>query len=470
MDQLQWNRREFFKKSASLAAAGLAVPYFWTSALGQTEESKNDKLNVAVIGVGGRGSGIGHDAGRFGNIVACADVDRNAAERFAGRYHGKCDIFEDYRKVLDRPDVDVIICGTPDHWHSKIALETMEADKHLYCEKPLTLTLEESKLIKQAAKRFKKVFQVGTQQRSEYGGAFLKAVAIARSGRLGKKLHAISSVNTADKGGPFPETDPPPNLDWDFWLGQAPKTPFSPNRIGWNFRWWLATSGGQVTDWGAHHNDIALWALGGENTGVIEVEGEGDFPLFTPQYKINKVNDIIDFLNGKITLPPYYNVAWTYNCNMLLPNGNTIFFTSGNDKNKPNDRGKNEIIISGDKGRIRVNRGPNGQGSLTGKPVEEIMASESEKKWLDDAVAKLYRNMPRKGHMANFFHCTRTGQLPISDVFTHLNSINSCHMANIAMMLKRKVRWDPEKYEFIGDQQANLLARRHQRKPYAIKA
>jgi myo-inositol 2-dehydrogenase/D-chiro-inositol 1-dehydrogenase len=342
-------------------------------------------------------------------------------------------------------------------------VETMQADKHIYCEKPLTLTLEESKIINQAAKRFKKVFQVGTQQRSEFNGFFLKAVAIARSGRLGKKLHAVSSVNTADRGGPFPEKDPPKTLDWDFWLGQAPKVAFSPNRIGWNFRWWLATSGGQVTDWGAHHNDISLWALGGENTGVIEVEGEGDFPLFNPEYKINKVADIVDFLNGKIKLPSYYNVAWTYNCNMLLPNGNTIFFTSGNDKTKPGDRGQNEIIISGEKGRIRVNR-----GRLTGKPIEEINASESEKKWLDDEVAKLYRHMPRTSHMGNFFHCIKTGELPISDVFTHLNAVNSCHFANIAMMVKRKVKWDPEKYEFIGDDEANLLARRRQRAPYAI--
>ncbi len=170
---------------------------------------------------------------------------------------------------------------------------------------------------------------------------------------------------------------------------------------------------------------------------MIEVEGEGEFPLFTPEYKINGVKDIIDFLNGKIQLPPYYNVAWTYNCNMLLPNGNTIFFTSGNDKTKKDDKGKNEIIIEGEKGKIRVNRGgPMNSGKLTGKPIEEIMASEEEKQWLDDEVAKLYRNMPRKGHMANFFHCIKTGELPISDVFTHLNALNSCHMANIAMMLQ----------------------------------
>ncbi len=307
--------------------------------------------------MGGRGAGIGHDADKFGNVVACADVDCAAAEKFVGKLAGKCHAYLDYRKLIERPDIDVIICATPDHWHTKIVLETMQAGKHLYCEKPLTLTLEESKLIAQAAKGFKKTFQVGTQQRSEFGEAFLKAVAIARSGRLGKKLHAISSVNTATSGGPFQEKEPPATLDWDFWLGQAPKVPFNPQRIGWDFRWWLHYSGGQVTDWGAHHTDIALWALDGENSGAIEAEGQGAFPLFAPEFNINNTRDIIDFLNGKITLPPSYNVTRSFNCNLLLPNGNTIFLTSGNDKNKKDDRGKNEIIISGEKGRIRVNRG-----------------------------------------------------------------------------------------------------------------
>ncbi|HEY4761662.1 MAG TPA: hypothetical protein VIH42_13870, partial [Thermoguttaceae bacterium] len=322
-------------------------------------------------------------------------------------------------------------------------------------------------------KQFNKVFQVGTQQRSEFGEAFLKAVAIARSGRLGNKLHAICSVNTPaydhSQGGPFPDQGPPATLDWDFWLGQQPLVQFTPNRIGWNFRWWLHSSGGQVTDWGVHHNDITLWALGGENTGIIEAEGQGDFPLFTPEFGINNVSDIADFLNGKKTLPPSYNVPWTFDCNMLLPNGNTIFFTSGNDKKNPKDRGKNEIIISGKNGKIRVNRGPDNKGNLTGKIVEEINASQQEKQWLEEEVAKLYRNMPREGHMANFFHCIKTGETPISDVFTHLNSLNSCHMANIALMVKRKVKWDPQKYEFIGDDEANMLARRYQREPYQIK-
>lgn len=463
MDQNLSNRRGFLKKSAGLAAAGFVAPYFMTGAAAQSTESKKDKLNIAAIGVGGRGSGISFDAAHYGNMVACADVNSDAAKRFAQAFKGKCEAFTDYRKVLERPDIDAIICGTPDHWHTKIAIETLKAGKHIYCEKPLTLTIEESKLITEAAKKSNKTFQVGTQQRTEFGQMFLKAVAIARSGRLGKKLHAHCAVNTADSGGPFELKDPPAPLNWDFWLGQTPKVQFCPNRIEWNFRWWLAYSGGQVTDWGAHHVDIALWALGGEDTGVIDAEGEGEFPLFTAEHGVKNAGDVIDFLNGKKELPNIYNVARRFDCKYSLPNANTIVLTSGDDKNNKFDRGKNEIIIQGENGKIRVNR-----GGLTGKLIDDIKKSDTEKKWLNDEVAKVYRGMPIKSHMANFFYCIKTGELPISDVFSHCHSVNACHMANISMILKRKIKWDPVKYEFIDDSEANKLISRVRREPYTI--
>jgi myo-inositol 2-dehydrogenase/D-chiro-inositol 1-dehydrogenase len=441
-------RRDFLKTSAGIAAA---APYIWTGSYARAQ-SANDRLNVAAIGVGGRGSGIGHQAGSLGNMVACADVHRGNAENFAKRYRGKCQIYEDYRKILDRKDVDAITCGTPDHWHVKIAIDAMKAGKDLYCEKPLTLTMKEGRQVCQVTKQTGRVFQVGTQQRSEFNKMFLKAVALARSGRLGKKLHAISSVGGATSGGPWPIQAPPPELNWDFWLGQAPRVPFCPNRIGWNFRWWLEYSGGQVTDWGVHHTDIALWALGGENTGPIEAEGKGDFPIFPADF------DVIAFLDGQRKAPSNsYNVARTFDCNLILPNGNTINLVSKD----------NELIIQGEKGRIRVNR-----GSLTGKPIEEIAQSKTDAEWLDREVARLYRGMPihnRSPHMANFFDCVKTRQKPISDVWTHCNSVAACHMANIAMLLRRKVKFDPEKYQFIGDEQANRLMSRKRREPYTIE-
>ncbi len=435
-------RRDFLKRSA--AAAG-AVPYFWSSARAQAE-APSDKLRVGAIGCGGRGSAVGHQAGGRGTMIACCDVDSERAAKFANRYQNRCRIYGDYRKLLERDDIDVVTIGTPDHWHTKIAIEAMRAGKDVYCEKPLTLTIEESRQICQVTEQTGRIFQVGTQQRSEYNRMFLKAAVMARSGRLGKKLHALSSVGKAQSGGPFPTADPPANLNWDMWLGQAPKVPYCEKRMHYQFRWWFEYSGGQVTDWGVHHTDIAIWALGGEETGPVEIEGQGQLPLGS--------EDVLAMLRGErpSVEPNSYNVAREFDCNMALPNGNMVRLYSGS----------NELILEGELGKIRVNR-----RGLTGKPVEEL--SEADKRWLDEEVQKLYRGMPLEGHMANFFHCVKTRKKPISDVWTHTKSVNACHMANLAMLLGRKLRWDPEKYQFVGDDDANALMSRKQREPYGIE-
>ena len=446
MNEVKSTRRDFLRQAAAVAGTGVAAPYFWSSATAGAAESKNDRVNVAAIGTSiytdrwghkgemdGRGAVVGHQAGRLGNMVAVADVNRPYAERFASRYDGRCQVYGDYRKLLERNDVEAVTIGTPDHWHTKIAIEAMLAGKDVYCEKPLTLTVDEGRKICKVAKETGRVFQVGTQQRSEYGRVFLKAVALARSGRLGKKLHALSSVGEAQQGGPFENQDPPPHLDWDFWLGQAPKVAYCPQRCDYDFRWWLEYSGGQVTDWGVHHTDIALWALGVEKTGPVAVEGVGDFP---------------EIENG-------YNVARSFDCTMSFANGNTIRLYSG----------ANELIISGELGRIRVNR-----GGLTGKPIEELTQHDNER--LDEEILKLCKGWTTSGkegdHMANFFACIKDRSEPISDVFTHHRSVSACHLCNIAVQLKRKVRWDPVKEDFIGDDEASAMLSRKQREPYTI--
>jgi len=223
----------------------------------------------------------------------------------------------------------------------------------------------------------------------------------------------------------------PEGLDWDFWLGQAPKVPYCPQRCDYDFRWWLEYSGGQVTDWGVHHTDIAVWALGLENTGPVEVEGTGDFP---------------NVENG-------YNVATAFECTMRFAGGREIRLTSG----------PNELILGGDKGRILVNR-----GRLVGKPVEQLTAADRE--WLDQEVLRLCRGKQPGDHMRNFFECIKDRSLPVSDVFSHHRSVSCCHLANIAMRLNRKVRWDPVKEDFLGDPEAGAMLRRKQRKPYVLDA
>jgi myo-inositol 2-dehydrogenase / D-chiro-inositol 1-dehydrogenase len=449
MNRSQSNRRDFLKTTAGVTAAGLTVPYVFTG-VSNAEEPAGEKLVVAAIGVGGRGTDIGNQAADLGNMVACADVHLGNANNFAKRFNGKCEVYQDYRKLLERKDVQAVTIGTPDHWHVKVALDAMAAGKDVYCEKPLTLTIDESRILCKAVKDSNRVFQVGTQQRSEFDNAFLEAVAIARSGRLGKKLSAKVSVGTATSGGPFNTEQPPKELDWNFYLGQAPKVDFCSNRIGWNFRWWFDYSGGQVTDWGVHHTDIALWALDAQDTGASEVSGKGEFPVDRQL--------LLDYLLGKKTiadLPNSYNVARSFDCNIKLPNGNSINFNSvGND-----------LFIGGEKAHLAVNR-----GGIRGKFVENLKKSPEGKAWLEAEIAKTYRGMPMRGHMANFFDCVKSRKLPISDVFTHCNTVNTCHMVNIAMLLDRPVKWDSQKFEFIGDDEANQLTRRKQREPYAFKA
>jgi predicted dehydrogenase len=422
------HRRDFLKTTAGLAATA-TVPYIFTSGRVRAD-GPNDRLSVASIGVGGRGSGIGHQAGSKGNMVACCDVDREHAEEFASRYNGRCDIYGDYRQVLDRDDVEVVTIGTPDHWHVKIATEALLAGKDVYCEKPLTLTIDEGKTICRVVKETGRVMQVGTQQRSEFNNMFLKAVVLAQSGRLGENLTARCQAGAGQAGGPFAVSDPPPTLNWDMWLGQTPEEGYCPERCHFNFRWWLEYSGGQVTDWGVHVADIGLWALGLDKTGPTTIEGSGTFP---------------DVGNG-------YNAATGFDATMTFENGRKIFLTSA-------DGG--DVLLEGELGRIRVSR-----GRLVGRPIEDLTATDQD--WLDEEVIKLYRGKQPGDHMRNFFECVKDRSLPISDVFTHHRSVSVCHLANIAMRLGRKLNWDPAAEDFIGDDEASSMLSREQRAPYTI--
>jgi len=441
MNTSQLNRRDFLVRSSAMAATGVAMPYFVASRSARAQ-APSDRLKVASIGVGGRGSGIGHDAGGKGEMLACADVDRQHAERFASRYDGRCKIYDDYRKLLDAEKPDVVTIGTPDHWHTKIAIEAMQAGIDVYCEKPLTLTIDEGKQICKVVEQTGRIFQVGTQQRSDT--RFLQAIALARSGRLGKTLKATCSIGGAPAGGPFATSDPPENLNWDFWLGQCPVVPYSRERSHGSFRWWLEYSGGKLTDWGAHHVDIAQWGLGHEASGPAEIEGSGSFPNIPENF------DAEAFFAGRLAIPNGYNTATQFHIDLRFADGSEIHVQHGPD---------NGIWFDGDLGRIFVNR-----GKITGKPIEEM--SDADKTWLNGEVDKLYRGMPRQGHMANFFYCVKERKMPISDVFSHHRELSSCHLCNLAMLLGRKLSWDPEKQQFIGDDAANALLSRPQRKGY----
>ena len=271
-------------------------------------------------------------AGELGDMVACCDVDRQHAERFAGALDGKCAIYGDYRKVIERDDVDAVTIGTPDHWHVKIAVEAMEAGLDVYCEKPVSLTIDEGKLICKVVKETGRVLQVGSDQRSDR--RILRGIALARSGRLGKALTARVGLPRYLTGGPFPATEAPAHLDWDRWLGQAPAVPYCPQRCHGLFRMWLEYSGGSLTDWGAHHVDVAMLGLRQENTGPVEIEGQGLLP---------------DVPNG-------YNIAVDYTCTLRFEDGSTMIVSDDRDRG---------VLFEGEDGRFFINR-----NRLTGLPLE----------------------------------------------------------------------------------------------------
>ncbi len=458
MTRYRSNRREFLKRSL-VATGSAAVPLFWKRQL-QSAEPASDRLRVGCIGVGGRGTLVGNTACRLGEKIACADVDRRHAERFAGG--DRCAVYTNYHELLDRKDIDVVTVGTPDHWHTRIVIDAVKAGKDVYSEKPLTLTVDEGKKICQAVKQTGRVVQVGTQQRSS--AQFLMAVAIAQSGRLGKVLRATCYIGSGPTGGPFPTADPPPHLNWDVWLGQCPQVPYTPQRCHGAFRWWLEYSGGKLTDWGAHHLDIAQWALGYDKSGPVEIEGRGQFPM------ISEDVDPVAFFAGKAKIPNGFNTATQFEVTLTFANGSTMVVKHG-----PG----NGIMIEGEKGRMYVNR-----ARLSGKPIEELTKADRER--LGDETVRLYkgkpidpfgvstdaantgRDMATVEHMRNLYACIKDRSQPVSDVFTHHRSVSSCHLCNIAMLLRRKLRWDPDNEDFVGDEQASALVARPQRPPYTI--
>jgi predicted dehydrogenase len=403
---------------------------------------------------------------RHADCVAVCDVDSEHAAKGktkaleanarSGRER-QVEVYEDYRKLLDRKDIEVVTIVTCDHWHTKIAIEAMKAGKDVYCEKPLTLTIDEGKQIIKVLKETKRVFQVGTQQRSEFSAnrnsvptQFLVAIALCHAGRLGDIRRVRCEINGAPKSGEIPKAPVPSNLNWDMWLGQAPMTDYlqgdpstqaryPQSRTHYEFRWWYEYSGGKMTDWGAHHVDIAQWACGMDNSGVVSIEGTATHP--------------VPLENGMPTQSNRYNAATNFDITGKFANGVEL---------KIGSEGENGITIEGSKGTIFVSR-----GAL--RDVEgTIVASLKDSPLPEDAITKLCKGKKPGNHMANFFECCKDRSLPISDVATHHRAMTTCHLANIAIRLGRKLTWNPQTEQIVGDDEANKWQKREQRKGYEI--
>lgn len=436
-------RRDFLKKSAAAAAVGGAVPYFAWSEKAFANQSANDRPRIGCIGVGSMGSGDAHGHANFGDIVAVCDVDSKRADKAKNDGNigkGKADAYGDYRKVVERKDIDVVSVVTPDHWHVKIAIEALEAGKHVFSQKPLTLTLEENQLIRNACKKHdKQVFLVGTQQRSD-SGKFLRAVNMVQKGLLGDIQKITVGINGSPTGGPFPKVDPPAELDWNMWLGQAPKVDYIQRRCHYEFRWWYEYSGGKFTDWGAHHVDIATWAIEHDKQGMGPIEVDGTDAKHPVEYK-----------DGYATVDDCYNTSHDFAVKCNFANGIEMTIDSRSD---------NGILFEGSKGRIFVSR-----GTIKGTPIEE---NWDEGKYTDEDRTRLYKGKPCEGHKNNFYRCISEGGLPVSDVYSHVMALNTCHLAAIAARLGRVVKWDPKAEKIVGDDQAATFFARDQRKGFEI--
>lgn len=436
-------RRQFLKTTTSAAALAGPLAYFPWSESAFANVAPNDRPRIGCIGVGSMGTGDARGHANFGDVLAVCDVDAKHAERAKNHKQigkGKADAYEDYRKVLERKDIDVVSVVTPDHWHVKIAIEALQSGKHVFCQKPLTLTLEENQLIRNACKKHKdKVFFIGTQQRSSRD-KFLRAVNMVQKGLLGEITHITCGIGGGPKGGPFKTSKPPSHLNWDFWLGQAPKVDYIDKRCHYQFRWWYEYSGGKFTDWGAHHVDIATWAIGQDQQGQGPVEIDG-----------TDAKHPVPFKDGMPTVDNKYNTSHDYSVKCKFANGIVMDVTS---------RGRNGITFTGTKGKIFVSR-----GKIDGKPIVE---NWDKGKFTEEDLEKLYKGKKPEGHKQNFYRCIREGGLPISDVYSHVQAMNTCHLSAIAARLGRVIKWDPKAEKIVDDSQAASFFAREPRKGFEI--
>jgi predicted dehydrogenase len=416
------SRRQFLKSSFATAAV-LAVPTFIPSSVFGANAPSN-RITIGSIGLGGMGTGnMKGFKGKSGSqVVALCDVDAGHLEK--ARETAGLDeksTYNDFRDLLARDDVDAVVVATPDHWHVPVSIAAVKAGKDVYCEKPLTLTIAGGRALADAVKRYGRVLQTGSQQRS--GSEFRNACELVRNGRIGK-LHTIK-VGIPGNNRKCPPTweakSVPEGFDYDMWLGPAPWEPYTEQRCHYQFRFILDYSGGQMTNWGAHYLDIAQWGNDADDTGPVEIEGKGDFPesgLFTTAKKVD--------------------ITYTY------ANGVKLLLTTGGGNTR----------FEGSDGWVFVTR-----GKIDAEPKSLL------KEKIGPDEIHLYNS---RDHKQNFLDCIKSRKEPIASAEIGHRSSTVCHLGNIAMLLGRKVKWSPKKESFINDSAADSMIGRSMRSPWSL--
>lgn len=434
-------RRQFLKSSAVVAAAAAWPTIVPASVFGAGAPS--NRITVGCIGVGRMGLGDLREILGFkqARIVAVCDVDSKRAKHAQqlvethyskqsqdGTYKG-CATYGDFRDLVAREDIDAVSVVTPDHWHTLPAIAAAKAGKDIFLQKPLTLTIQEGRLLSDTVRRYGRVFQVGSQQRSD--SRFRRACELVRNGRIGKLRTVKVGFGTDPATGPQQPMPVPEWLDYNMWLGPALWAAYTEKRVhpqsGYGRPGWLRIAdygAGMITGWGAHHNDIAQWGMGTEYTGPVEIEGRAEYPK-----------------DGLWDVHGAFSIEYTY---------------AGGVKVTCTDTRKNKqgILFEGSEGWVYVKR-----GHLDANP-KSLLTSP-----IGPDELQLYKS---NNHKANFFECIKSRKETIAPVEVAHRSCSVCLLGEIAMRLGKKLKWDPERERFTNDDQANRMLSRPMRSPWHL--
>ena len=465
------SRRGFLQwVNAALAGAGLPAWYAGQLVAAQEEgaakkTSASDRLVMGIVGIGSPQSrslqvvGESKPCVQSGQLTFTLGCDVDAAHRKRAtevmRERGFRDFeanTKDFRALVNNSSLDCLLITTPDHWHAQVAIEALRAGKDVYCEKPLTLTVAESLALQKVVRETGRILQTGSQQRTVYGGMFRLAVELVRVGRLGKIKTIECRIGGNPTSGPIPEAPIPEGLDWDLWLGPTAKVPYrkkgKQSNCHYEFRWWYDYSGGKMTDWGAHHLDIAQWALGKDGSGPVAVE----------VLKADEPYEGCDGYNGH----QHFHVQYTYDNGtkvIAMDGGGTdakdLVDKDGKAPRRPVGPNENGVLIRGENGTIFVGR-------------NSLLASDA--KILSEPLKedpKVYDGRPTN-HMQNFVDCVKSRKPPICNATVGGGSVIVCHIGVIALRTGKKLKWDGVAHQF-DDADANQMLSRPRRDPWQLK-
>jgi predicted dehydrogenase len=423
----QITRRSFLKGTAAIGGAAIGLPAIVpASVFGANAPSS--RIVMGAIGVGSQGTGDmqGFLSKSEVQMVAVCDIDKghldNAKKIVDDKYGNKdCTAYHDFRELIGRGDLDAVQLAVPDHWHAIPAIAAARAGLDIHGQKPLARSIREGRAMCDAVHRYGRVWQTGSQQRSDF--KFRRACELVRNGRVGKILKVEVGLPTGGGTDVKPVIPIPEGLDWNRWLGPAPYVPYR-GVSHWDWRWIMDYSGGQLTDWAGHHIDIAHWGMGWDYTGPVEIEGKGNYPT-----------------EGLYNVATEYKFACTYADGTVMTVANNQQITQG-------------AKWYGETGWIHVNR-----GGLSASD-EKILREE-----IGPNEIRLYES---RDHKQNFLDCVKSRELTICPAEVGLRSISVGLLGEIAMLTGRKIKWDPQNEKIIGDPEASVLLGRSYREPWIL--